>query len=72
MRTIYHKMYCHSCKSLIHYEITDACKGVRQSLQRPVGAITGSVKQRHVIDQDTCIKCGKCMDSCKFGAIVKD
>ena len=42
------------------------------SLETTSGAITGSVKQRHVIDQDTCIKCGKCMDSCKFGAIVKD
>ena len=37
----------------------------------PAGAITGKVKEPHVIDQSKCIKCGACMDGCKFSAIVK-
>ena len=37
----------------------------------PGGAISGAVKQPHVIDQNKCIKCGVCMENCKFGAIVK-
>ena len=35
----------------------------------PVGAITGTVKNPHVIDQTKCIKCGACKATCKFGAI---
>ncbi|MBP5319454.1 MAG: 4Fe-4S binding protein, partial [Kiritimatiellae bacterium] len=37
----------------------------------PVGAITGTVKQPHVIDTAKCIKCGQCFDNCKFGAISR-
>ena len=37
----------------------------------PVGAISGEVKQAHVIDQATCIKCGACMDNCAFNAISR-
>ncbi|MDK2849250.1 MAG: NADP-reducing hydrogenase subunit HndC, partial [Desulfuromonadales bacterium] len=25
----------------------------------------------HVIDQAACIKCGACLDKCKFDAIIK-
>ena len=38
----------------------------------PVGAISGEVKQPHVIDTSKCIKCGLCMSNCSFGAIVKE
>ena len=38
----------------------------------PVGAIEGEVRQKHVIDQSKCIKCGACMDGCRFKAIVKE
>ena len=31
----------------------------------------GSVKNPHVIDLNKCIKCGACMEKCKFGAIYK-
>ncbi len=70
---IYHKKCtAGSCKALIRYDITDDCRGCTLcSKNCPVDAITGAVKEKHVIDHDKCIKCGKCMDHCKFGAITK-
>ena len=35
----------------------------------PVGAIKGTVKMPHEINQELCIKCGTCIEKCKFGAI---
>ena len=32
-------------------------------------AISGELKNPHVINQDMCIKCGQCVTLCKFGAI---
>ena len=60
------------CKSLIRYEIiADKCKGCTLCARNcPVKAITGTVKQPHVIDSTKCIKCGVCMSNCKFGAII--
>ncbi|NCA66452.1 MAG: NADH-quinone oxidoreductase subunit NuoF [Clostridia bacterium] len=67
------KCPAHVCKSLLKYSITDACKGCTKcARQCPVGAITGKVKELHVIDQNKCIKCGVCMDSCSFKAIVRE
>lgn len=61
-----------SCKALITYSINDACRGCTLcSKHCPADAITGSVKEKHVIDNEKCVKCGKCLDTCKFGAIVK-
>ena len=59
------------CKALMRYEIVPAkCKGCTLCARNcPVGAISGTVKKPHVIDQDKCIKCGLCMKNCKFGAI---
>jgi NADP-reducing hydrogenase subunit HndC len=37
----------------------------------PVNCISGKVKEVHTIDQSVCIKCGACIDKCKFEAIVK-
>jgi NADP-reducing hydrogenase subunit HndC len=37
----------------------------------PVNCISGKPKEVHVIDQSACIKCGACLDKCKFDAIIK-
>ena len=37
----------------------------------PVNCISGTAREAHVIDRAACIKCGACIDACKFDAIVK-
>jgi len=61
------------CTALLKYTI-DASKCVGCTLcarKCPVDAITGQVKQVHVVDQDKCIKCGACYEACRFDAVVK-
>ncbi len=61
------------CKDLLAYKITDKCRGCTACARAcPVNAITGKVKEQHVIDNAKCIKCGSCMSTCKFGAIIKE
>ena len=61
------------CKDLLTFTIdADKCKGCTACKRAcPVGAISGNVKEPHVIDPAKCIKCGACMSTCKFGAIYK-
>ncbi len=63
----------HVCKSLLNYYIdADKCKGCTLCARKcPVNAISGTVKNPHVIDTKTCIKCGQCISNCKFNAIEK-
>ena len=51
----------------------DLCKGCTKCARTcPVGAIEGTVKNPHHIDQSKCIKCEACLTSCPFKAIVKE
>ena len=61
------------CKDLLSYEIMpDKCRGCTACARNcPTNAISGKVKEPHVIDKKKCIKCGMCMRKCKFGAIIK-
>ena len=62
----------HHCQSLLQYKITDKCRGCTACARVcPAEAITGKVKEQHVIDTKKCLKCGACMEKCRFGAIVK-
>jgi len=63
----------HYCKALIRYDITDACTGCTRCARNcPVNAISGKVKELHVIDQTACTKCGRCEEVCAFGAVRRD
>ena len=61
------------CKSLLNYHIQpDVCKGCTLCKRNcPANAISGEVKSAHVIDTKKCIKCGQCIQHCRFNAIVK-
>jgi len=60
------------CKALLNYFITESCTGCTRCVRVcPTKAISGKVKERHVIDQDKCTKCGACMEACTFKAIIR-
>jgi NADP-reducing hydrogenase subunit HndC len=60
------------CKKLVRYEINDNCKGCTACARKcPVYAISGTVREKHTIDPNKCIKCGVCYQTCKFHAIEK-
>jgi NADH:ubiquinone oxidoreductase subunit F (NADH-binding)/NAD-dependent dihydropyrimidine dehydrogenase PreA subunit len=61
------------CTNLLEIVIlADKCIGCTLCARVcPVNCISGKTKEVHVIDQAACIKCGACIDKCKFAAIVK-
>ena len=68
-----HRCPAGQCKALTNYFILeDKCVGCTLCARNcPVDAISGAVKQTHIIDTDKCIKCGVCQEKCKFSAVVK-
>ena len=62
----------HTCTGLLHYRIRpEKCRGCTACARNcPVYAISGVVKGPHEIDPSSCIRCGQCMASCKFGAVT--
>ncbi len=61
------------CTALIHYEINpEKCVGCTLCARNcPVSCISGVRREPHVIDQSRCIKCGKCFEVCRFGAVMR-
>ena len=66
------KFACHACPDN-EVRVTDACQGCLAHPCKevcPKGAISFK-NGKSVIDQDKCIKCGKCVSVCPYHAIVK-
>ena len=62
---------CQKLKKI--YIEEELCRGCSKcSRICPVGAISGKIKEPFIIDQNKCIKCGACIESCAFKAIKED
>jgi NADH-quinone oxidoreductase subunit F len=61
----------HYCRKLLVYRIdSDLCTGCTACARAcPTQAISGVVKQPHLIDQALCIQCGSCVAKCRFDAV---
>jgi NADH-quinone oxidoreductase subunit F len=58
------------CKDLVTYSINDNCNGCGICVKQcPENAISGTLKERHVIEAAKCIKCGNCRSVCRFDAV---
>ncbi len=71
---LHHKCEAGVCKALTRFRIDpDKCRGCTMCARScPAGAITGTVKEPHVIDQNKCIVCGSCREACRFGAVATE
>jgi NADH:ubiquinone oxidoreductase subunit F (NADH-binding)/(2Fe-2S) ferredoxin/Pyruvate/2-oxoacid:ferredoxin oxidoreductase delta subunit len=60
------------CREMTHFSIdAQACTGCRACIPAcSSDAITGNLKEPHVINQELCIHCGACRDVCKFDAVI--
>ena len=62
------------CRDLIRFSISaEKCNGCGACVKACTqGAITGSKKKPHQLDQALCIKCGMCYEVCKQDAVIKE
>lgn len=60
------------CKELLTFNIDNSiCTGCRVCIRKcSADAIVGEKSQAHYIVEDKCIKCGMCVEACRFNAIV--
>ncbi len=67
-----HRCPAGTCQALIRYEIVaEKCDGCHACVHAcSTGAISGTVKYLHMLDQNKCIKCGACIEACKRDAIL--
>ena len=67
-----HKCPAGSCLPLVDFSVIEEnCTGCTLCAKDcPVNAIEGKAKEIHFIDQELCVKCGKCITSCNFNAIL--
>jgi NADH:ubiquinone oxidoreductase, NADH-binding (51 kD) subunit len=68
------KCPAHQCTPLLTFTITEQCVGCLLCIKAcAAGAISGERKQRHVLDQSKCNRCGQCRKVCNVdGAIAVD
>jgi len=58
------------CTELLNYKINDNCTGCTLCARNcPTECIEGQRKEKHIIDQSKCIKCGNCFNVCNFDAV---
>ena len=62
------------CRPLLKYTIDpETCTGCLACVREcPVGAISGIKKEAQEIDQELCIKCGLCYETCQFDAVNRE
>ncbi len=62
------------CRPLLKYTIDpETCTGCLACVREcPVGAISGLKKEAQEIDQELCIKCGLCYETCQFDAVRRE
>ncbi|OGP70476.1 MAG: NADH dehydrogenase [Deltaproteobacteria bacterium RBG_13_60_28] len=59
------------CRPLLKFTIDpESCTGCLACVREcPVGAITGKKKMPQELDQELCVKCGLCYETCQFDAV---
>jgi len=68
-----HRCPAKRCVALIRYEISaEKCIGCTACARNcPVECISGKRREPHAIDQDRCVKCGRCFEVCRFAAVLR-